>query len=406
MKTKVKIGVGGVIVIILIAVCAAVAGYKAVKAENERRAKQAVFDAAAKNAVEHVREKYGFEAEIADFDDSDYLYKRFNEIQEDMQIIKLKANGREFFAEAECLEENPYCIDNYQYEEIQSAAMDEILKGIPEGELVAANWGAYEDMPRGSAVNIHGFNKYYYGGNLDEFLEIGHGRVEMIFVGENISESGIPERLEELHIDYMFNSFDTAEHMEEYLAVKEEYESKPYHLFRDPDEPTYKLYAPHIIDHADLETSINVKNSEAHEVKTKMSYETKELENFRYCSFAKEDKGEFLTEIDRNDFINRRDYYGKLKSLEQPLSKAYEIKENSGRVYIYYPLEKLEGVDPEHIGAVWYSKLGTEDVRIGEFYDKKKTGTERAEIYGDYAVFELHGNTTAFMIVNLMEQGE
>ncbi|MCM1024025.1 MAG: hypothetical protein NC395_08220 [Prevotella sp.] len=382
MKTKAKIGVGGVIGIILIAVCAAFFGYKAVKAVNERKAKQALFEAAAENAVEYVREKYGFEAEIADFDDfdnNDYLFKKFNEIQEDMQIIKLRANGREFFAEAECSEENPYCIDNYQFEEIQSAAMDEILKGIPEGKTVSVSWSAYEDMPRVSAVNILGFNKYYDGGNLDEFLEIGYGYVEMIFVGENISESGIPERLEELHIDYMFNSFDTAEHMEEYLAVKEEYESAPFHLLNDPDLPLYKLYAPHIIDHADLETLINVENSEAHKVKTKTSYETKELENFRYCCFYKGNSNIYVEKMDHDKFADRYDGYGKVKCLDQPMSNAYS-SDMPGRLYIYYPVDELNGLNIKHLGAAWV-----------DGGDRSIRSIESGKIYGDYVVFILPG---------------
>lgn len=408
MKSKSKRSIFNIILLVMLIL---LWGYNIkmyIQAENERKAEQALFDVASANAVGYVREKYGFEPEILDVSDDD-LFELYSRYYDDVRILKLKADGREFYVLADCLEENSYCVDDYQYEEIQSAAIDEILKGIPDGEIISIAWGGHEDTPYDSARYIGGFNKYYDGGNLDEFLELGSGYVEMIFVNENISESGIPERLEKMDVSYVFNSFDTAEHMEEYLTKKKAYESVP-HLFSEYNEPYYKRYAPHITDHADSKSVIHVDNSsEAREARTEkisVNYNTEELEDFKYCCFPTDSSGKCLTEMKQSDFVKRRDYYGRIESLNQPLSKAYELDGNSDRLYIYYPIKKLDGLDVDHIGAVWYSNEGTETIKIGQFYEKKKIGTERAEIYGDYAVFILHENTSGFMLVNLMEQSE
>lgn len=378
MKTKTKIGIG---IIILIIICAVVFAYKTivyVKAENERKVKQALFNAAAKNAVEYVREKYGFEAEIIDVDESDDInIEVFNELTENMRVIKLKANERNFLVTTTCLEGNSYCVDNYQFEEIQSAAKDEILKDFPEGEIVSFWWSGNEDMPYENALILRGFNKYYDGGNLDEFLEFGSGDIEMMFAGENISESGIPERLEKLNISYLFISFDAEEHLEEYKAVRDAYESETHISY---DESFCKLYAPHIVDFVCSKYENNYGGWNPDERESE-NLEINAIDDFKYCCFPAEGSGKCL--LNMNDMP---------KSLGQPLSKAYELKGNSSSLYIYYPLEKLDGIAAENVGAVWYSEY--------------RNGTERAEIYGDYAVFVLPRNATAFMIVNLTEQYE
>lgn len=334
--------------------------------DNQQKAR---LETALTNAVGYVREKYGFEPELLDASD-DMLFKHYNKPDCDERIFKMKAEGMEFYVLASCLEGNPYCVDDYQCEEIETAANNEILKNLPEGSVINISWTATEDITPSVLKLGCFFNTYFDGGNIDEFMEKGRGKIEMAFSDVNISESDIPDKLEKINVDYLLIAFDTAERSEEYTE----------------SGVSYKMYAPYITDHI----ASYYENGE----KNRISYKAKELDNFKYCCFPESNSNIRLNKIQQDEFIKRRDPYGKLKFLEQPLSNAYELKAAvNANLYIYYPLEKLNGIDVKHIGAVWCTNWDS--------------GIEKAEICGDYAVFILPNgqlSQLAFMLADLRER--
>lgn len=346
-----------------------------IKTEKENKAYLAM---ATENAVGYVREKYGFEPELLDASD-DILFKHYNKPDYDERIFKMKSDGREFYVLADCLEENSYCADDYQRDEIETAAKNEILKMLPEGGDKNVRWTGTEDMTSSLIRLRYFFNTYFDGGNIDEFMEKGEGEVNMTLLNMNISESDIPDRLEKINVGYFFISFDKSEVLEAYNA----------------GDISYRMYAPYITDHI---SNNYVSNGE----RKRVSYKTKEIDNLKYCCFEFDTS---LNEIEQSEFIRRRDYHGRMECLKQPVSKAYEVENTvSGKLYIYYPLDELNGVDVKHIGAVWRSREGTDEYIDYKWYDRKTIGTEKAEICGDYAVFILPERTSEFMLADLRER--
>lgn len=353
---------------VLLTVLALFCGYKIIMRIKEYNEQKARLDMASENAAGYVREKYGFEPEILDTSDDEFP-KTLNTYYDDVRILKMKADGREFYVLASCLEGNSYCVDDYQREEIKTAANNEILKNLPDGSSINISWAGTEDMTQSMLKLSCFFNTYFDGGNIDEFMEKGDGKIEMVFSDVNISESDIPDKLEKINVDYLLISFDTAERLEEYTA----------------SGVSYRMYAPYITDHI----ASYYKNGE----KNRISYKAKDLDNFKYCCFPESNSNISLNEVKQSEFINRRDPYGKLECLKQPLSKAYKLRSAvNANLHIYYPLDKLNGMDVKQIGAVW-------QIDNGEL-----VGTEKAEICGDYAVFVIPGRTSEFMLVDLREQ--
>lgn len=369
MRSKSK---GNIFWIILLAAVVLFCGYKIIlniKEKNEYKAQLAV---ATENAVRYVREKYGFEPEFIK-----EMENYFDREKYGAMFLNFQYNGKEFMVIADCLNNSGVCVDNYQHKEVEQAVIDKVLSEYPNGKTV--NVSIAEETPFFSSLfPFLGFQTYYDGSNLDEVLtDSSSGRVEMIFVNTDFSDMGIADWLAERNIDVEFTSFDTEEHLAEFEALPTWWSMSDY--------SRYAKLAPYITDHVILNgTDDNI------------SYETRELENFKYCCFEKDDFDNYLTEMDQNTFISQCDYYGNLECLKQPLTKAYKIYGDTGEVYIYYPLDKLNGIDIKHIGAVWYIQGNGETAK----------NIAKAEIYGDYAVFILPGYAEGFMLTDLREQTE
>ena len=385
MRTKTKRNIlYAVLLVILFVILALFCGYKIItriKEENEQKARLAMASA---NAVGYVREKYGFESEIADFDDSnDENYAElFNKYSENTRIIKMEADGRDFLIAADCLKENPYCIDNYQYEEIQSVIIDEILKGIPGGELVAAEWSGHENMPYDdNPLILNAFNKYFDGGNIDEFIGKGNGTVEMVFADTDFSDMDILDWLTERNIDAEFTSFDTEERLAEFKSAPSEELSFRYYS-------GYAKYAPYITDH------LTIKNGK----KQGLNISFQSYGDFIYSYFPAENDGFPVScEVNATELLEGSTTmadifarYDEGEYVSKPLTKEYYFDCGYGDVYIYYPLEKLKDYDIENIGAAWFSRGGQSNNR----------NIEKLSVCGDYAVFRLPFSEISFMLVD------
>lgn len=378
MKSKSKVDIFW---IILLAAVVLFCGYKIIlniKEKNEYKARLAV---ATENAVRYVREKYGFEPEFIKERENDFDREKYG-----VMYLDFRYNGKEFMVIADCLKDNAVCVDSYQYKEVEQAVINKVLSEYPDGRILSVSVANKNPLFQNLFYYFYAFQTYYDGSNIDEVLTDGSGKLEMIFTDTDFSDIGVVKWLTEHGIDFEFTSFDTEEHLAEFEALPRAVLNK---------YSRHARLAPHINDHI-----------ASGGIKAGISYETRELENFKYCCFEKDDPDNCLTEMDQSEFINLRDYHRKLKCLEQPLSNAYEIDGFAGTVYIYYPLDKLNGIDTNHIGAVWYSESGTETIKTGQFYEMKKKGIERPNIYGDYAVFILPEGTSAFMLADLMERTE
>ena len=88
--------------------------------------------------------------------------------------------------------------------------------------------------------------------------------------------------------------------------------------------------------------------------------------------------------------------YGEEKWLNKPLSDEYYFDGIYGDVYIYYPLDKLDGYDLNSVGLAWFSAGGMSNNR----------NITKAEICGDYAVYRMPFGEDYFMFVDIGGYGE
>lgn len=372
--------------IIILVMFALLWGYKIIMYIKTEKENKAYLTMATENAVRYVREKYGFEPEILDIT-GDQKFGYYNSSEIDLMFIKMKNNDKVFYVRADKLRENPYCIDDYQYEEITSAIYDEISKLIPNGNIID-----FRICESGSSL-YYLFNKYYSGENIDEILEITSGTIEMVFADVNFSESDLPDKFKEWNISYELTSFDTQERADEFVKYKINQQVITF------DNHDYAVYAPYIIDHT--------KSTSSDGKKSGINYNLKSYDDFMYAYFPSisteyEDSSDNITiteikhEIEQKNFTEQFSFYHEESWLSKPLSKVYRFDNDYGDVYIYYPVEKFKDTDIEQIGAAWYSDSGFSNNR----------GIARAEICGEYAVFTLPIRDQEFMLVDNTGQEE
>lgn len=328
----------------------------------------------AKNAAaEYISEKYSFEAEILDrntglfapYFDDDYSVVSFN----------AEKNGRNFHIIFTKTEGKVACYDNYQLKDIYSAAEKYICERFPKGKVVDM-----ELLCQGSSYN--GFtdkDSIFDGENTAEFLEKCYVKLKMVFYDTRFSKTEIDKVIPCDSLSAEFASFDTMEHMDEYLNNEKDSLSY-FHL-------KLEKYAPYITDY--IKTYKNEVSG---------GYDITILENdeFRYAYFPVEPR-KLVTRADitaepmeKSKVAEIFTKHGEEKALGKPLSKEYYFDSIFGDVWVYYPLERLDGYDVTNIGLAWFSSGGMSNNR----------NIEKAQICGDYAVFNMPFGEDYFMLVD------
>jgi lipoprotein len=325
-------------------------------------------------AEDHLAEKYGIEdisleqidAFITYFGDKDDYRVAFsaNCGGEEFRIIYFKNNGK-----AECF-------DDYQYEEIRSALEKYFCEKFPKGSVVSLYF-------HGKGIPYSGFmykDVLFNGENITEILEKCNGDLEMVFYDTEFSQSDIEKVIPQNSFRVEFASFDTKEHCEEFLNDIKKCEPYDYYFYKGLEK-----YAPHLTDY------IKMNNNDV------SGYDITILENdeFRYAYFPVEPR-KLVTRTDitaepveKSKVTEIFTRYGEENSLGKPLSKEYYFDSMYGDVWVYYPLEKLEGYDIENVGLAWLSAGGMSN----------NHNIEKAQICGEYAVFNMPFGEDYFMLV-------
>lgn len=378
MKEKKKLSGVAIVQIVCLSLMALCGGYRIIDRIVTEKEHGAQLEQATANAVQYVRKKYGFEAEVLGADKT-YSWSYGDEIGK--MTIKMKHGDREFYVYTSRLAESTEGWDDYQWEEISAAAVNYVNESLPGGKLVELRLGS------GDTSFVYLMDTYFDGENIEEIFKECNGSIEMIYADTDFSETDIPKRLYDYNIIPEFTSFDTKEHMEEFLQKSE---SRGYHYYNYND---YQKYAPYITDHITFDGGETIR----------LNVTIQKNDEFEYCyfptqwrSFAKscdtvraecQDDGHLLSIYER---------HGEGYALSKPLSKEYSFDSIFGDVRIYYPLEKLEGYDLKNIGLAWFSGGGMSNNR----------NISRAEICGEYAVFNLPFGEDRFMLVDNTGQEE
>ncbi|MGN0684169.1 MAG: hypothetical protein ACI4JY_10880 [Oscillospiraceae bacterium] len=331
-------------------------------------------------AERYISEKYGFEADSIEPDDVKYV--SFVDGDNFLLAFKAAKDGKEFYIFTENSEDKTVCYDNYQWEEISAAAEKYISDNFPNGHITYLQF-ACEDFFFNTFMDR---DRYFDGENAAAFLEKCRGHIIMMCYDTEFSQSEIESIIPIGGINIEFTSFDTKAHLDEYFnSLTERYSSLYY-------SKELEKYAPYITDY--IKTDKNEVSG----------YDITILENdeFRYAYFPVEPRklvtrADITAEpVEKSKVTEIFTKYGEENSLGKPLSKEYFFDSIYGDVWVYYPLEKLNGYDIENVGLAWFSAGGMSN----------NHNIEKAQICGDYAVFNMPFGEDYFMLVVTSELGE
>lgn len=175
------------------------------------------------NAVNYIKEKYGFEAKVK----SVWVQRlgEFDPFPNSDVFVTMKWADDEFVVRIAGDIETSDGFDNYQQEEILSALKDEMdtLTGI-DSEEVFAGYGDYSDAAVGSKTLNGLVAPYFTGENLNEILTSGYARPEVMitYINQEIAGIDVEKIKEQTGIkQLLFVDYDSKEHYESIVQSEE-----------------------------------------------------------------------------------------------------------------------------------------------------------------------------------------
>ena len=326
-------------------------------------------------AERYISEKYGFEAESFG-QNGDGLYPAYFDEDDYMVSFKAVYKSRDFHVVFEKHGDETACYDDYQWEYIYSSAEKYAGENFPNGRIMDMRFGCSDTC----YYYLMDKDSFFDGENITDVLKKCHGQLKMAFYDTKFSHSEIEKIIPTDRIAVEFASFDTKECLDEYYKNR-----KDYYVYSDFYLELEK-YAPYITDYIKTE-----KDSIS-------GYDITILENdeFQYAYFPVEPR-KLVTRVDitaepveKSRLTEVFTRYGEERSLGRPISGEYYFDSMYGDVWVYYPMEKLKEYDINNVGLAWFSSGGMSNNR----------DIERAQICGDYAVFNMPFGEDYFMLVD------
>lgn len=366
-KTKTIISIA-IILITVLSVCGARYYYR------HKHDKDIAFAKA--EAEDHIAEKYGFEDIILERDEVYPTY--FTDNNNFSTAFSANCGGEEFSVVFYKENGKAECFDNYQQEEIRAALEKYLCENFPKGSIISMYFSG-----KGVPYPYVGFmykDAFFDGENIAGILSECQGKLEMAFYDTGFSQSDIEKVIpKDSRLEAEFASFDTKELCDECVSeAKEQIRYTHFYLILEK-------YAPHLTDY------IYIKNDGVNG----LNVDIMENDEFLYAYFPVEPR-KLATRTDIaaepvktgkvTEIFTR---YGEENYLGKQLSVEYYFDSLYGDVWIYYPLEKLDGYDIEKVGLAWFSAGGMSD----------NHNIEKARICGDYAVFNMPYGEDYFRLV-------
>ncbi len=343
----------------------------------EKYEKKKNIENAVQTAQNYLMDKYGFEADfievIGEKYDIDYA--------EDIGIqLKMNYNGRDFYV----ADVSGKCCDDYQSEDISQALESYLCDNLPVGKIIETKLSYDTDT---FYHYMAGKEDLFDGTNIEELLEKNRGRIAILFYDTSFSDNDFVEKLSGYDLNLYFASFDTKEHLEDFLNLNSN--NLPLYNYTN-----YQSFAPYITDYYK-------KDSEGTE---RLDITLMETPEFKYAYFPTEYRGynktcnDILAE-NASEHSELKPFFERCEEsswISKPISEEYSFNSKFGDVWIYYPLDKLQGYDIEKVGLAWCSFGGMSNNR----------NIERAIICGNYAVFHMPYGENYFMLVDNSGQEE
>lgn len=318
-------------------------------------------------AVNFIKEKYGIEPKASEATEC---------IGASYYGITLNDGEQKFFVFLN--EETGFLTDTYQYEEIRTALEKHITETYPNCQY--SDISISYTLPEKSIGYRLCLDRdtYFDGSNLDEVLQDAEIQLTMYYAETEFTDCELFQELQEWNTDGAFVSFDTQEHLEQYLN-----EGTGFMPFADEDVEYFNediYYAPYIqqIWRLNKEKSYST------------NYPLKEGNGFLYCcpsvpelSFGMADK----TALAMNIYGSNSEECENI--LNHTVSDAYRFSEcNWDNIYVYLPIAELP--DYDNCSALWFA------FNIGQ----NVNGSRKLTKCGDYAVFYISaGENPTWMLV-------
>lgn len=369
MKDKAKTIIFiAVILIIVLSVCGEQYYYR------HKHDKDIAFAKA--EAEDHIAEKYGFEDISLERDEVYPTY--FTDNNNFSTAFSANCGGEEFSVVFYKENGKAECFDNYQQEEIRAALEKYFYEYFPKGTIVSMYFKG-----KGVPYSYSGFmykDVFFDGENITEILSKCQGKLEMAFYDTKFSQSDIEKIIpRDSRFEAEFVSFDTKELCDECVSDAKEQRQYTHFYF------VLEKYAPHLTDY------IYIENEGANG----FNVDIMENAEFLYAYFpAESTKLAARTDITAEPVGTSKvteifTRHGEENYLGKQLSGEYYFDSLYGDVWIYYPLEKLDGYDIEKVGLAWFSAGGMSD----------NHNIEKARVCGNYAVFNMPFGEDYFRLV-------
>ena len=313
-------------------------------------------------AVQYIKDKYGFDAEVIDAS----MDTRGGTTL-DTALVTMEHDGREFYAEIDIKTDKGF--DNYQADEIAKAFEDKINSEIPDGKLVRLDHFGHgysssriftDDKKDNGMVPKEA---YFDGNDLTGVLENSSVSLIMYYTDTEFHDCELFRDIKRTDNSLQLVSFDSEEITE--ACIRSGY----YYDDRD-----YLLYAPHITDRWET--------SRFHDGPLEQ-YDLRDGGDLLYYSpYADEDTEFTVTDIYPKPIVNavnKKETGSILGDYCKAVTAGYRISagdKNVGRIYVFYPADKLDVPENEIIHCAVYDR-STDDCNMPLSYNR-----------GGYIVFE------------------
>ncbi len=165
------------------------------------------------NALNYIKEKYGFDAKVVEVDCdkvASFVFD-FTPISTGEVFVTMEHEGKNFYVFISGEEETTDGTDNYQYEEISAALQQKLydITGLQIEEL-RLRYGKLHSMKN----NRNGLiNTYFNGENLSEVMEESYTDVVVSYINQDIAMIDSTKVIEQTGISsYLFVDYDSKEH--------------------------------------------------------------------------------------------------------------------------------------------------------------------------------------------------
>ena len=329
MKSMKKRNIVYYLLLILIMAVLTGCGYtQEEKAEMKRYEKQG-----RENAENYIKAKYGIDAKVRELNCEKYNsgpVPDFFPSPTGNVFIRMNYQGEDFSVFISGERENTEGIDNYQFQEIVTAfsqELDEITGFHPESVFVS--YGEYETVNDEKNGMIRTF---YDGGNLSEILQDESARTVVSYVNQAVDQIPVSEISRATGVDTIL--FADYESREAYQTVQQPY----YNLAGWPiengiEDQLYQINGYRIVS-AGEDTYIKCEKKIQDDIIliTEQPQEQVALEK---------------TVLDSQENWNGNGFID-----AKQVTDAYTLETDTEKVYVYFPVEKLNTDDVEHAQLV------------------------------------------------------